>query len=320
MRNQDDIIMLSVILVAYNHGPYISRALDSVLMQQTDFKFEIIIAEDFSTDDTREVIRQYQNDNPGRFRVLFREKNVGVKENVTEAEALASGKYLAILNCDDFWRDPNKLNQQVNFLENNPEFSLVYHDSNVVDESGNIVRNHQFDIRRSWTREELISGIGFATTNSALYLKLVSAERKKFNVFNGDTLRWHLLGFHGEGKYLENILPAAYRIHAGGIWSSLDHRKKFEYLLHTFSVIRKNIIDKCGVMSRELRLHDQIYYQIFSSFFFISLKDKSPKNFLYCIWQMIRVKQFRAIPIFFYSLSVIGKKLAIKTARIARIQ
>ncbi len=138
---------LSVILITYNHGPYIRQALDGVFAQETDFDFDVIVGEDCSTDNTREIIEEYNERYPGRMKLLFREKNLGRPTlNVYETSMAASGEYLAFLEGDDYWTDPHKLQKQVSFLEEHPEymgtncsFKLIgEHDEPV--ENGNVTR------------------------------------------------------------------------------------------------------------------------------------------------------------------------------------
>ena len=125
--NALDKCVLSVICITYNHAPYLRRALDGVLMQNVDFPIEVIIAEDCSTDNSREIIDEYCRRNPGFFKVIYREKNVGPRINLQEAKAASSGKYLIYLETDDCWTDPNKLSKQVKWLEEHPDTIAVTH-------------------------------------------------------------------------------------------------------------------------------------------------------------------------------------------------
>ena len=134
------------------------------------------------------------------------DRNVGARQNLIESRSHALGKCLCILECDDFWRDPQKLKRQVDFLESSPDYSVCYHDSNVVDESCNLIRDHEFDVRRDWPEAEMVAGKGFATTNSAVLRNLTTNDHKRFEVYNGDTLRWHLLEFYGKCKYIDDFM------------------------------------------------------------------------------------------------------------------
>lgn len=131
MREND--IKVSIMMLAYNHEKYIREALDSVVMQQTDFKFEAIIGEDKSTDKTREIIREYQKKYPDIIKPIYRKKNIGASKNVVSTLKRCTGQYVAFLECDDFWIDPLKLQKQVDYLENHPECAGVISNVRVVN-------------------------------------------------------------------------------------------------------------------------------------------------------------------------------------------
>lgn len=119
--------MVSVICITYNHAPYLRKALDGVLMQNVNFQMQVIIAEDYSSDNSREIIDEYCKKYPNFFQVIYREKNVGPQQNLEEAKELATGKYLIFLETDDCWTDPEKLQKQVAWLEEHPGTIAVTH-------------------------------------------------------------------------------------------------------------------------------------------------------------------------------------------------
>lgn len=118
---------LSVLMVTYNHEKFIAQAIDSVLMQETDFDFELIVGEDCSTDKTREILLNYKEKHPEIIRLVLQEENLGAKENLGSIISLSRGQYIALLEGDDFWTDRHKLQKQVDFLGNNRDHSLVGH-------------------------------------------------------------------------------------------------------------------------------------------------------------------------------------------------
>lgn len=127
--------MVSVALVTYKHEAYIREALDSILMQQVDFPYEIVAGDDCSPDGTRDILREYAGRYPGRFVLLLREKNLGATANSYDIKCHCKGRYIAQLEGDDFWTDPFKLQKQVDFLESHPEYIGTAHMHNVVDEN-----------------------------------------------------------------------------------------------------------------------------------------------------------------------------------------
>lgn len=136
-----DKIAVSVICVTYNHEKYIREALDSILMQKTNFEFEILIGEDCSTDGTRDILKEYEKKYPQRFRMYYREKNLGATKNEYELFMDARGKYIAALELDDIWTDSLKLQKQYDFLESHEEYIGVAHDFDIIDKTGQVIVN-----------------------------------------------------------------------------------------------------------------------------------------------------------------------------------
>ncbi len=127
--------MVSVALVTYKHEAYIREALDSILMQRVNFSYEIVVGDDCSPDGTQDILREYADRHPGRFVLLLREKNLGATANSYDIKCHCTGRYIAQLEGDDFWTDPDKLQKQVDFLEAHPEYIGTVHMQNVVDEN-----------------------------------------------------------------------------------------------------------------------------------------------------------------------------------------
>ena len=129
---------LSVILITYNHEKYIEKALDSVLSQVTDFPFEIVIGDDCSPDHTKNIIREYRDKYPDIIRIVHREKNTGRPTlNVYETTMKCRGDYLAYLEGDDYWTDSDKLQKQMDFLNEHPEYIACTHSHKMIDDNGN---------------------------------------------------------------------------------------------------------------------------------------------------------------------------------------
>lgn len=128
-------IQVSVCIVTYNQENYIAECLDSIVDQQTNFKFEVIVGEDCSTDNTRAIIQKYVEKYPELIVPIFYEKNVGAVENIKQVYKKAKGKYIAHLDGDDFAL-PGKLQKQFDILEANPNCSICVHNMDVVDSKG----------------------------------------------------------------------------------------------------------------------------------------------------------------------------------------
>ncbi len=123
MVNKD--IMVSVGMTCYNQEKFVARAIESVLMQKVNFRYELVIAEDCSTDRTREIVKEYAEKWPHIIRLILQEHNVGLKAQSLQLKKELKGKYRAHIEGDDYWLDENKLQKQVDFLEENKEYVAV---------------------------------------------------------------------------------------------------------------------------------------------------------------------------------------------------
>ncbi|EXJ23323.1 putative glycosyltransferase - possibly involved in cell wall localization and side chain formation of rhamnose-glucose polysaccharide [Alkalibacterium sp. AK22] len=236
MKNE---ILVSISCIAYNHEPYIADAIDSFLMQKTNFKFEILIHDDASTDKTAEIIKKYENKYPGIINTIFQNENQyskGVKVG-TINNSRANGKYMAICEGDDYWTDPYKLQKQVDFLEENPEYSLCVHAAKRVDaktkkefsEIRPVIRNKEFS-----TEEVISRGGGLFPTNSMVYRRKESLVTPDFynNAPVGDYPLTIFLSLIGKVHYMDEFM-SAYRTNVEGSWTNRtlsDINKTISYI------------------------------------------------------------------------------------------
>ena len=135
--------LVSVIITSYNQASTIAKTLDSVLNQKTNYTYEIIIGDDCSTDNSREICLQYSEKYPHIIKPIFHKKNMGVGGNFATCSRAAEGKYIAICAADDFWHNRRKLQLQVDFMEENLKFGLLYTDYNKLNVSNDkLVENY----------------------------------------------------------------------------------------------------------------------------------------------------------------------------------
>ena len=131
--------MISVFLLTYNHEKYIAKAIESVLMQVTEYSYEILIADDCSTDRTSELVNEYYKKYPDKIKLIKPKHNIGATNLHCRFLDIARGKYIAGLEGDDYWCDKYKLQKQVDFLENHKEYIACTHRVNVVNEDDDII-------------------------------------------------------------------------------------------------------------------------------------------------------------------------------------
>ncbi len=137
--------LVSICCITYNHESYIRDAIEGFLMQKTTFPFEIIIHDDASTDDTAKIIQEYANQYPELFVTILQKENQwskGIRPSPTYVWPRARGKYIALCEGDDYWTDPYKLQKQVDFMKENPDCSLCFH---------NVLKTKKYRIRYNKT-------------------------------------------------------------------------------------------------------------------------------------------------------------------------
>ena len=123
-------VEVSVICNAFNHGRYIRDALNGFVMQKTDFKFEVLVHDDASTDNTADIIREFEEKYPDIIKPIYQTENQyskGVDIPKTFLHPLVRGRYVALCEGDDYWTDPHKLEKQVAVLEAHPEADICAH-------------------------------------------------------------------------------------------------------------------------------------------------------------------------------------------------
>lgn len=148
-------IMVSICCITYNHEKYIRQALDGFLMQKTNFKFEIVIHDDASTDSTQDIIREYEKKYPDIIKPIYQVENQHSKGEKASliSYSHAIGKYIAVCEGDDYWIDENKLQEQVDYMENNEKCTFCLHDALVLDMSNNEKLNWPWYNKRFYKKD-----------------------------------------------------------------------------------------------------------------------------------------------------------------------
>lgn len=206
---------VSVCMIAYNHEPYIVQAVESALMQQTNFDYEIVVGEDCSTDRTRALLVGLQQRHPGKIRLLLPERNLGMMPNFIQTLKACRGQYTALLEGDDYWTDPRKLQKQVDFLDANPGFVMCFHNVEVLDEAGNRTRANAGP-QEVFSVKDVISREWFIMTCSIVFRNaLLDYPAWFYQVRNGDYALQLLVSRHGPVRYLDEVM-SVYRKHGAG--------------------------------------------------------------------------------------------------------
>jgi glycosyltransferase involved in cell wall biosynthesis len=250
-------LKLSVMMITYNHEPYVAQALESALAQRADFPFEVVVGDDASTDRTPEILRQIQARYPHRVRLRLRDKNVGICRNFADTYAACRGEYLAILEGDDYWVDPGKLRRQVELLEHNPDCTFCFHDVQLLHKDGTHAPTCcRPDLKPFYELVEII------TDN---VIPNCSAVVMRNNVF-GDFPAWffelsyydwplHILNAqHGRIAYLNEAL-SVYRLHNGGAWHGTEPTRRVPKVLQIFDRVNEHLDYQYDHIFRTLARH-----------------------------------------------------------------
>ncbi len=238
MKNDD--ILVSIEIITYNHEKFLAKALDSVLMQEVDFKYEIVVGEDCSTDNTRQILLEYKDKYPDKFRLLLHDKNVGMRKNgeaVSEFSAESKSKYIALLEGDDYWIDPQKLQVQIDTMEEHPDCYISFHAAESrygEDDHGEVIAKHSDSNRLFSTSEVILGGGDFSPTSSIVYrsdLRPLLPDNY-YDVPVGDYYLQIIGSTYGGILYLNRVM-GVYRQGIEGSWSSsmenIDKREQHSH-------------------------------------------------------------------------------------------
>lgn len=229
--------VLSIICLAYNHAAFIRETLDGFVRQETTFPFEVIVHDDASTDSTADIIRAYAARYPNLIKPIYQRENqyrLGVPFS-TRLFAQARGRYIAYCEGDDYWTDPRKLQIQVDFLEKHPDYVMTYHDAFMFNSQGTVRSPHLTGkYRKDATALQLKQARPVSTLTVCFRNRVHELPPELHGVEVLDICWWSLLGAYGKGKFIEEIKPAAYRVHEGGIFSMRTSKQRIQMAMHAY--------------------------------------------------------------------------------------
>jgi len=213
-------MLVSIYCITYNHERFIAQAIESFLMQQTNFDFEIVIGEDCSTDNTASIVKEYAQKYPNIIKARCNEVNIGMHANSLKTLQECSGVYIAKCDGDDYWTDPCKLQKQVNFLEENLDFSICFHPPKIWNE--NEQRFYDYEYVNSIppvTDIYCLASGNYVPTQTVMYRKNDTAikELALINTPMTDYTFCMLQAKYGKIQKLPDSM-SVYRIHEGGYY------------------------------------------------------------------------------------------------------
>lgn len=213
--------LVSIWCLTYNFAPYIGKALDSFLEQETDFPFEIVVHDDCSTDETVTILRRYQAEHPEKIRLLLEETNQRTKHLHRFLDKIR-GDYVAICEGDDYWCDPHKLQRQLGFLRENLDYSMAFHACD-IEQAGKIVDEKKpYEEERAVSTGAVIFGGGMFCPSASCVFKTEYLHNLPEYYFVADIADFPMqiyMASCGRVYYLPDKMCVYRRGHAGS-WSS----------------------------------------------------------------------------------------------------
>jgi len=299
--------LVSVVVLTYNHEKYIAKAINSVLAQKCNFEIEIIIADDCSIDRTSEIVLSYKNIK--NIKIIIGEKNVGAKENEIRSYKLCLGKYIALCEGDDYWTDPYKLQKQVDFLEQNPDYSICSHRFKTYNNQQNeyfqdkypeyLMKDDDSGIDvdlKMYFDHYLMKTLTVVFRRDALNINYL----EKYKYFRDVHLFFHLI-LQGKGR-LMNFTAGVYTLHKGGIWSSINEYNKketsfklyYELFLHNNYIIHlrnRSIQTLNSFINVQIENSSDSFLKIMSNILLLFTLSKSFKIFFSKLYFFVLTKK-----------------------------
>lgn len=233
---------VSVAVITYNQAPYVGQALRSILSQKTSLDFEVVVGDDASTDGTRAILEDLARQDP-RVRLQLRDSNVGANRNFREVFAACKGKYVAVLEGDDFWIDPEKLQKQVDFLESSPACTVVGAITR-VEKDGTLLHFLPEPDMVRFTKDRLGSAEDFIRchyihTSSVMFRNVFGGQIPDFGKIRaGDRLLLLLHAERGKIGFLHEEM-SVYRQVSGGIYVGIDEIQRLQFDVQSYSEMKR---------------------------------------------------------------------------------
>ncbi len=269
-------IKISVVCMTYNHKDYIGRALEGFVSQKTNFPFEVIVHDDASTDDTADIVREYEKKYPEIIKPIYQKENLysrGINAKNKFVLPVIQGEYVALCEGDDYWTDENKLQIQYDYMTAHPECALCTHQATLH----NCQKNTDSDLTdenndRDYTINEVILlKAGHFSTNSILMKKRVYSDFPKALVAKGFSDYQLIINgaLNGTVHYIARNM-SVYNYAVNGSWSVRISQNKYKYIEHCKEFIRMiSVFDK----STEYK-YDKEIQQLITKYNYVILKNQ----------------------------------------------
>lgn len=250
---------VSVRILTYNHEKYIRRCLEGVLMQRTNFEYEIVIGEDCSNDATLQIVKEFKKEFPSIINVISHPVNVGIQENSRKVKEACLGKYHASCEGDDYWIDPNKLQMQYDFMEDNPGCSLHVHNAlEVWDNIEKPTRKMVYFPSGRISLANLLNGYPWPLPTAGRFLRASTFEELPEwfyddSITHLDFLTCLFCALRGE-VYFDDVVTSIYNRHPESMTLSKSTKRNPQFFVESFDAFthyKYSFSLKCFLMKRK---------------------------------------------------------------------
>jgi len=227
---------VSVCIITYNQAAFIRQAVESALDQETSFSYEIVVSDDCSTDATPGILAGLVREHGPKLRVLLRPANLGINRNLAETIQACRGRYIALLEGDDYWTDPRKLQLQHDFLESHTDHALVFHRVRVLGRDGSLGRllpDHGVPTRTGMI--DLLERGNFIPTVSVMFRNGMREFPEWFYTLSIGDFPLNVMNAQLGDIGLIDQAMAVYRLHAGGTNSTAGHAERIEQVVRMYA-------------------------------------------------------------------------------------
>lgn len=291
MEDLQNKVVVSVCCLTYNHSKFIKECLDGILMQQCSFEFEILIHDDASTDGTRDIIEGYQKKYPDIIKPYFQKENQwskGVRGmNFHFNFSRAKGQFIAVCEGDDYWTDPLKLHTQVMFLRDNPAYTMIFHNADLlIDDEIESIQPFSKIENRDYSQIEVFKNWIVPTASMCFKKEVIEdsnyvAMHSEKDLIYGDNILLVTSGQIGKLRGMSTAM-SVYRKHRDGVSYTID-RKVIEALN------RQNTLFARYFPALDSTAKDLILGRYYTHLK-IAIKSLSIKNSFYFLFRYIRIK------------------------------
>lgn len=302
--------LLVVRILTYNHEDYIRDCLESVVTQQTKFSFKVIIGEDCSTDNTAIICKEFQANYPDLIELNCNSiNNIHLNSSKNWEQCINTGaSYIALLEGDDYWTDPLKLQKQVDFLEDNIDFNIHFHNVNFIKKNvnGNWIVCNEFnnfiESSREIQFEELVKKNIISTPSVMYRSSSLVIDESIFRYLSFGDYYLHLISAHKSKVYCDKEIMANYRIHDNGVWSGaatidkINANWKFRKIMDQFFNFQYNEYFFHPLYITEhfeaaIQLNNGYFKRIKLYFQYLSFKKRTKKSWGYYFLILRRISR-----------------------------